>query len=193
MSWTVAGLDPSLTSFGLAKISGGQVQIARAAPRTRGHERLAYLLSAVESWVAGAHLVIIEGPALAAQGSAIIDLGGLHWLVRHRLWELGAPYAVVVPALRAKYITGNGRAGKDQCLAAVVRRFPQVPVDGNDEADALTLAAMGADHLGEPLALLPQAQREVLRQLSTSGRRRGQPSIIWPELDGEPVAAGMLL
>ena len=32
---------------------------------------------------------------------------------------------------------GGLKAGKDQVLAAVIRRYPDVPVDGNDQADAL--------------------------------------------------------
>jgi Holliday junction resolvasome RuvABC endonuclease subunit len=190
----VTGLDPSLTSFGFARIEDGAAAVTgRATPRTRGHERLDYLLSTVAEWAAPADLCLLEGPAYAAKGSSVIDLGGLHWLVRHHLWSLGVPYAVVPPALRAKYITGKGNAPKDQVLAAAIRRYPQVMLDGNDEADALVLAAMGADHLGQPLAAVPQAWRAVLTQVAQSGKRRGKPAIIWPELDQVQVPAGMLL
>jgi crossover junction endodeoxyribonuclease RuvC len=33
----------------------------------------------------------------------------------------------------------------------VIRRYPDVDVDGNDVADALVLAAIGCRHLGSPL------------------------------------------
>ncbi|GMA22268.1 hypothetical protein GCM10025864_44320 [Luteimicrobium album] len=40
-------------------------------------------------------------------------------------------------------------------LAAVIRRHPTVDITGNDEADALILAAMGARHLGHPIDDVP--------------------------------------
>ena len=61
----------------------------------------------------------------------------------------------MTPTARAKYGTGKGNAAKDAVLAAVIRRYPAVDVTGNDEADALILAAMGARHLGIPLELSP--------------------------------------
>jgi crossover junction endodeoxyribonuclease RuvC len=193
----VLGLDPSLTSFGAAVVSseGGAPGLYRWVPAAKlgtGHERLDFLLRNVESVTAGIDMAVIEdvltnGPG--AQGH--IDLGGLHWLLRHRLWHLGVPYAVVRAPSRMKYITGSGRADKDVCLLAAVRRFPMAQIEGNDQADALTLAAMGADHLGFPLASVPAVQREALTAMVTkkvAGKTVVRPAIRWPEIPGGSVA-----
>ncbi|WP_344250995.1 hypothetical protein, partial [Isoptericola hypogeus] len=81
---------------------------------------------------------------------------GLWWLMVHRLLRNDYPVAVVAPPARAKYATGAGNAAKDKVLAAVVRRYPNVEVTGNDEADALVLAAMGARRLGHAIDDLPK-------------------------------------
>jgi crossover junction endodeoxyribonuclease RuvC len=47
-------------------------------------------------------------------------------------------------------------------LLAVARRFPDYDVRNNNEADALVLAAMGFDHLGQPLVQMPAPHRAAL-------------------------------
>ena len=82
----------------------------------------------------------------------------------------------IPPASLKMYATGKGNASKDAVLAAAIRRYPDVEFDGNDAADALILAAMGADHLGFPLvsktpsgrksrATLPARNREALGKI----------------------------
>ncbi len=72
----------------------------------------------------------------------------------------------VPPNLRAKYATGRGNAGKDEVLLAVAHRWTHVcQPDGNDTADALVLASMGADHLGHPPVHLPATHREALTKV----------------------------
>lgn len=183
----VGGLDQSLTSFGVACVSSGSApELRRWQPAKRlgtGHERLEWLLGNVREAAAGWDLAVIEGLAFGARGSSLLDLAGLFTAVTHELWKLGVPYAVVSPYVRAKYITGNVKAGKDECLLAVERRFPGAVVAGNDQADALTLAAMGADHLGFPLAKLPEAQRAVLTAIVPAKKEKpAHPAINWPAL-----------
>lgn len=186
----IAGLDPSLTSFGVAVSHGpeGHVLLDRVRPGVlRGHERLTMLLADVGARVTWCDLIVIEGLSFAAKGNAMTDLAGLHWLIRQELWNLRIPYAVVTPATRAKYITGKGNAGKDECLAAVVKRFPGLDVHGNDEADALTLAQMGADAYGQPLVQMPKDRTELLHARSTAKGRKGQPVIIWPDMSSAMI------
>ena len=160
----VAGLDLSLTSTGVAKArSDGEALVGRLrAGKRRGHDRLEWLAQEVCAWAGDAGLVVVEGPSYGSQGNALHQLGGLWWVICHRLWLASIPYAVVSPSLVKKYATGRGNADKDAVLASVIRRFPAVPVEGNDEADALVLAAMGADRLGWPLAEMPKEHRRVL-------------------------------
>lgn len=185
----VVGLDQSLTSFGFAAAGGPFVPLAevwRIVPnRLRGHERLEMLLDQVSEAVMDADVVVMEGLSFGAKGSALLDLAGLSWMIRQELWKAGKPYAIVDPATRAKYITGKGNAPKDECLIEVVKRFPDVRVTGNDEADALTLAAMGRDYYGYPLVKMPADRTALLRATRTDKNRKGQPKIDWPVIDSQ--------
>jgi Holliday junction resolvasome RuvABC endonuclease subunit len=191
----VLGCDQSLTSFGAARVSSaGEVELHRWRPgKLRGHERMKWLLDHLEEAAEGCDFAVVEGLAYGAIGSSLLDLAALLDHVTYRLWQLGIPYAVVTPNLRAKYITGDVKADKDTCLVAAVKRFPDADVDGNDKADALTMAAMGADWAGFPLAAVPAAQRAVLTSIVPQKKVRGRvvpahPAIAWPELKGRDHA-----
>lgn len=45
-------------------------------------------------------------------------------------------------------------------MAATIRRWPQVNVTGNDEADALILAAIGCRQSGVPIDDIPKGHYE---------------------------------
>jgi crossover junction endodeoxyribonuclease RuvC len=192
MPLRVGGLDPSLSSFGAAVACGPDVSplLYRLKPKPRqvGHERLDFLLTGVAELVEGCDMVVIEGVLAGMLGAEThMNLIGLHHLLRHLLWGMGIPYAVVSAKTRAKYITGNGSAEKDECLLAAVRRFPMADVAGNDQADALTLAAMGSEYYGQPLVTMPQDRTALLRAKRTDLKHKGQPVIVWPLLDMKGV------
>jgi crossover junction endodeoxyribonuclease RuvC len=155
----VIGLDLSLTCAGVAvatqdgavtdRITSKPVPAASLADRT---SRIDQLVDRVMEHATGADLVIIEGPSLGQQRQGgTHDRAGFWWLVAWRLWVRGYTVVEVPPATRTRYATGRGNASKDDVLSAVIRRYPHVDVNGNDEADALILAAMGARFLGHPL------------------------------------------
>ena len=185
----IIGYDQSLTSFGAACVSSDPdrpAELHRWRPGTRrGHDRLQWLLDRVEDSAQDCDLAVLEGLAYGAKGSSLLDLAGLLWAVRHRLWQLTVPYALVTPSSRMKYLTGKGQADKDTCLLAAVRRFSGIEIDGNDTADALTLAAMGADWAGFPLVSMPEAHRAAL----TAKGKGGRPAIEWPALREGTVRA----
>lgn len=158
----VTGIDLSLTSTGLALIVDGTAHVDRHTTRPAGpvttdrHDRLLSIAETVHNWSTGADLVVIEGPSYGSATGHQHDRSGLWWLVVHRLLTDGLPLAVIPPTCRARYATGKGNAAKDAVLAAVVRRYPEVEVTGNDQADALVLAAMGARSLGRPIDVVPK-------------------------------------
>jgi Holliday junction resolvasome RuvABC endonuclease subunit len=186
--YRVAGLDGSLTGFGIAVTCGPRMTplLYRLAPRTRGHERLEFLLSEVRRLADGADLCVLEGLSFGARGSALLDLAGLHWMVRHLLWEMRIPYAVVAPAQVKQYMTGNGGADKIAVAMAVSRKLPQAEVTSSDTADALALAAMGAHWAGEPLFEPTKAQAEVLYAKWATKGKKGLPKIAWPDAGRAP-------
>jgi len=157
----IVGVDLSLQSTGIATIQNGPAsgwmakveRITSEGHKTdtlqQRHTRLHNLRNAVCRRCEDADLILVEGPSYGSKGGHQHDRSGLWWLVTD--WLIAHPLVEVTPTQRMKYATGKGQISKDAVLAAVVRRYPTVDVTGNDEADALVLAAMGARHLGEPI------------------------------------------
>jgi crossover junction endodeoxyribonuclease RuvC len=178
----IVGIDPSLTGTGVAVIHpDGNLFTDTFTTKLRGHQRLAHIVTEIRDAAISnvrwgpAQLVVIEGPSYGNQGSGRQsghhERAGLWWLITHELYQAGVPYAVVPPASRCRYATGKGNAAKDQVLAAVLKRFGQlVDIDNNNEADALVLAAMAAEHRGLPLAPMPATHSEALAK------------VVWPEV-----------
>jgi crossover junction endodeoxyribonuclease RuvC len=155
----IVGLDLSLTSTGVA----GRGWADRIRPGSRdGIERLHWIRGRMLEFTIGAELVVIEGPSYGSKGGYQHERGGLWWLAAWTLACHDTPYAVATPGQLKKYATGRGGADKDEVLAAAVRRFPDVNITKNDEADAYWLCAMGHDLLGDPLADMPKVNREAL-------------------------------
>ena len=150
----VIGLDLSLTSTGWASNYGhlGTITSTGKADATLGQrlERIRRLTTRITdiAWDLTPHLVLVEGPSYGSSNGHHHDRSGLWWQVVNNLPE---PVVEVPPALVKLYATGKGNASKDTVLAAVVRRYPDWTVAGNDQADALTLAAIGARRLGHPI------------------------------------------
>jgi crossover junction endodeoxyribonuclease RuvC len=155
----ILGIDPSLTSTGVATILfaenvGRFVIVDRIRPKKLdGLDRIRAIRNALRVLARGTSLAVIEGPSYGSQGNqrGHHERAGLWWMVVDMLERGEIPYAVASPSARAKYATGKGNASKDAVLAAVIRRYPDVEVTSNDQADALVLAAMGARHLGLPI------------------------------------------
>lgn len=160
---TVVGLDLSLTSTGYAVVGEGRREVGTitskgkaGATLTQRNARLVGIVAEIVRVAVDADLIVIEAPAYSRSNPGMHDRSGLWWIAVDAL-SGSVPVVEVAPSARAKYATGKGNAGKDQVLAAVVRRFPDFDVTGNDEADALILAAMGRRALAEPIDYMPQA------------------------------------
>lgn len=178
----VVGFDLSLTSTGIGVIDRHQGWAHRLTTgKLRGHPRAEYIVEQCVRWAVDADLVLIEGPAYGKNQGAFV-LGGIWWLVTHHFWRAGIRYVSVPPPCLKKYATGRGtgpQASKEAVMAAAIRRYPDVDIDGNDKADGFVLAAIGADWLGHPIASVPEANRSVLTTISG-----------WPDrLPGAPARA----
>lgn len=176
MTLHIVGVDLSLTATGVACRHGvGTITSNghRDATLTDRHHRMMRLREEVLTWCRDADLVVIESPSLgsSARHNHAHDRSGLWWLTVHALHASDIPVAAVTPASRAKYATGKGNASKDEVLAAVVRRYTEPAVGNNNEADALVLAAMGHDALGDPLVTLPATHRTALTAVTWPAAR----------------------
>lgn len=173
----VVGLDLSLTATGIATPVGVRTITSKGragATLDDRYERLVKLAQSIglaiaddaEAADADDVLVVIEAPAFSRTTGHQHDRSGLWWLIVHALLQTQNTVVEVQPTARAKYATGKGNAGKDEVLAAVVRRYPDVLVSNNNEADALVLRAMGCDHLGQHLVDVPQTHRAALDRVA---------------------------
>jgi len=172
---TVIGIDPSLTGTGYAFIDndGTVADLATIKTETTTDDiasrlaRFDFILSEFGSAIDYADLVIIEQPAYSSRSGKQHDRSGLWWyLVQHVVEFQRTPIVEIEPHCRAKYATGKGNAGKDQVLAAVVRRYLSADVEDNNQADALVLAAMGARWLGHPIDDLPKTHTCALDKVA---------------------------
>lgn len=163
MTLNVLGIDLSLTCTGLA--GNGWTDIIKPGDR-RGADRMIWIRQQIiDGWLTGVTLAAIEGPSYGNQGrsrqSGHHERAGLWWLVRVALAHRGIPVAVVTPGTLKRYATGKGNADKADVIREVTRRFGWFQ-GGEDEADAVVLAAMAADHLGMPMVAMPQTHRAAL-------------------------------
>lgn len=174
----IVGLDLSLASTGVAVIAGRHAAVDRIQTKPRGDAlharrgRLADIRAHIRVWTTSTDLVVVEGLAYASRSPHATERAGLWWLIVDDLLARDAPVAIVPPSSRAKYATGKGNAGKDQVLAAAIRRYPDTNVTGNDQADALILAAMGARALEQPIDDLPKTHLDAMAKVA------------WPSTEG---------
>ena len=166
----IVGLDLSLTGTGIATVEYhplgvGVARVTSKGPARRKGDppvplsarslRLRRLAGGIVDRCVGADLVVVEGPSYGSEGAGTWDRAGLWWLVVARLTGAGLPVVEVPPSNVKMYALGKGSGagtGKDEVLSAVIRRYlPVVEVPGNNEADALVLAAMGARFTGAPI------------------------------------------
>jgi crossover junction endodeoxyribonuclease RuvC len=65
---------------------------------------------------------------------------------------------------RAKFCTGRGNAAKDEVLAAAIKRWPELDIADNNQADALILAMMGAQWAGAITGEFPSTHLAALEK-----------------------------
>lgn len=157
----IIGLDLSLTSTGVANITSGEIPtVSRIKSEgrkcdswTKRHHRLVkHAGNVLDQIPAGVDLVVIEAPSYGSMTGSQHDRSGFWWMVYESVSRIfHCQILCVPPTTLKKYATGVGNAPKDKMLAETVRSFLVVPVTGNDEADALQLAALGARYLDIPV------------------------------------------
>lgn len=176
----VSGIDPSLTSTGLGvvtatdDIGGGTLRLAAGSVRlTTGvvksdvvrdpdthpavYEvaRVADIVEQVCRSVAGSELVYVESPALSSRTGKPAERAHLYFSLLAALAARRIPFDTMAPTRLKKRVTGSGRAGKDDVLAAVRQAWgdgggwSETPTGGrHDRADAAALAWCAAVDLG---------------------------------------------
>lgn len=153
----ILGIDPSLTSTGLALVEEGAV-IDTANIKSKGHKGMTYdeWLARIERVHADVRrvlndwtsrrlitLAVIEAPSHGSKYGNPHERAGLWWRIYSDLKFLGIERRTLAPTSRAKYITGSGKADKKEVLAVARDRWGEI--DNHDIADAVGLAMWGEE------------------------------------------------
>jgi crossover junction endodeoxyribonuclease RuvC len=175
---SILTLDLSLTATGWC-LNGESGVITS---RQRGWDRVAALTQEIFRMTFGVDLVVIEGYAYGAKGQSVYQIAELGGIVRFWLYAHHLTTVEINPSTLKKFATGKGNAGKDQMIAAAIRRFYFRGTD-NNEADAYLLWCMAREAYGGPVAKLPAQLAAVVHCLSwPRGIFRGEAA------QGEAVA-----
>lgn len=167
----ILGLDLSITCTGVAGAGWTDAIKPPDAKKADIHTRIDFIVRRLHEFLPGIELVALEGISFGSPDTNR-QIAGLNWIVRRELWKRGVPFASVPPASLKQFISGKGNAAKADVVREVTRRFPWFQ-GGEDEADAVVLAGMAAERVGQPIVELPKAQREA-----------GMKKVVWPDLDG---------
>lgn len=184
----VVGLDLSLTGTGIA-VGGGGLGLESVVTQKIGSkphksnpdwkdpswddrfDRTTLLVNRIANYVPRGSLVLVEAPAYGAKGGSAHDRSGLWWMIFARLTYMGCTVVPTNVATVKTYATGKGNADKDEVLAAVVRRYAEINVTGNDIADAVTLMAIGLRLQGNPCDDLPQTHLRAMAKIKVEYER----------------------
>lgn len=175
----VVGLDPSLTSTGMAfaTVDGAGVQLSTKTHKSNAKkdptlaDRGGRLHRLSEKIITDAcqfqpELVLVEEPAHNQKSGHHHDRSGLWWLSVKGMIDSGLQVHEISITTLKKYATGSGAAAKEAVVIAATRRYPEVEFVTNDEADALILAAIGCRLLGAPIEpSLPKTNLDAMAVL----------------------------
>ncbi|OBK49417.1 hypothetical protein A5656_28445 [Mycobacterium gordonae] len=196
----ICGIDPSLTSTGVAILRDGRPIRLRSVgsgtlnARDYDHrsdrigKQLRDVMEAIgySKWpIAGGKpdLAVIEGPAYGACNASTHDGSGLWWRIYAQLRGHQIPIATVPPMTRAKWATGKGNSKKREVVTAVRATWKPWAghITNDDIADALTLAEIGARGCGDELHFTPRRRHiEAMHN-----------SIAWPSGFGPKQQVGV--
>ena len=179
----VIGLDLSLTATGVCVITDGKVQVSTVKSKPDGLEvsdfarRCRGIVDGIAAEIYACDpetaLIVVEGLSLHSKSSSLDRIFASWYLILSDLFDRFGQEAVrISPNQRALYATGLGNASKDAVLLSAAKRYPEIPIKDNNQADALVIAAMGARFLGHPLeASLPVKNLTAMDAISWPTRK----------------------
>ena len=143
MTPRILALDLSLTQTGYAfeaskTITGYEDDIMLSGvirSRLKGWGRVNDIRREVMQFSSVADVVVIEGYSFGSQGRAVYQIAELGGVIRYSLWMRKVPYVEVPPSTLKKWATGKGNVGKDEMIAAAIRKHG-FEGSNNNAADA---------------------------------------------------------
>jgi Holliday junction resolvasome RuvABC endonuclease subunit len=171
------GLDLSLTHTGFAIIKDDQLVLSSGVIKSKPcgdkpideTKRIIKIAEDVMEEINKAlpeinpDLVCIEGLSFMSQGTSLVQLAGLNYLIRFLLNQFNWPFLIVAPTTLKKFITGSGRADKDLMMLEVFKRWGFSSLN-SDICDAYALAKVGGAML-ESKEIKTKEQKECIQLL----------------------------
>jgi len=165
------GIDLSLTATGCIRLKDGKIisrQLIKTKPSGKDPlaelERLDYIRDTIET--TDVDIAVIEGLAYMVRNStALVQLSGLNYMTRERIYLEGIQFIIVQPTQLKKFITGKGNCAKELMMLETYKRYG-VSFKDNNECDAYGLARIGEALLDKGLKLT-KFQDEVTNLLTT--------------------------
>ena len=147
------GLDLSLTGTGVVVLKDDHVVLElliKSKPTDKKRpvdeiERIVLIKEKIISIIKefNPDMVVIEGMAFGVRNAtALTQLSGLNYMIREYLWKNKIDFRIVAPTSLKKFITGNGKAKKEEMMISVFDKFHVSFVDDNI-VDSFSLAVVG--------------------------------------------------
>jgi len=147
------GLDLSLTNTGLVILDENEKILEKKLISTKPvdviEKRLIFIqteiLSCLTKYMIGA-TIFVEGLSFGSSGQRMLELAGLHYLVRTTFFNMVSPafrYEIIPPTQIKRFITGTGTAKKELMLLKVYKKFGEEFQD-NNICDAFCLGKLAA-------------------------------------------------
>lgn len=178
------GIDVSLTRTGVAYVGldDDQAKVVETSHHGRAGKRNEPLMQRLErlrSIVDGVaesilehaewpQVALIEDVPFGTPGGSTTDRAALWWMLVDMLTRREIPVIAANVSKVKIYATGRGnKHEKDEVMLSIVRRYPDAPIENNDEADATVLAMMGVRLLGQPYEVsMPQTHLRAMDGLA---------------------------
>lgn len=143
---TIIGIDPGLRNTAFAVLRDGEielVEIINTNPKTLFGERLLKLYDAIDHNVyyqQKPDIVAVEGIFFAPRvGSSYLQTAAVIGLIEMLGYEYKTEVRQLSPPTIKKFVTGNGRAKKDDMMAAMQERYGKSVVKNHHCADAIAV------------------------------------------------------
>ncbi len=136
----ILGLDLSLNHVGWAVLKSDNWATGLVLPKEKGTARLREIREGIFQVVI-THKVsraALEGYAYGRVFRAH-DMGEVGGVVRLELFDNKIPFEIVAPPTLKKFVTGSGRAKKEQMLLKIYKKWGR-EFDSTDEAEAFAVA-----------------------------------------------------
>ncbi len=151
------GLDLSLTGTGIVILDENEKILEQKLISTKSidviEKRLIFIQTEILNCLTKytisidfSNNVFIEGLSFGSSGQKMLELAGLHYLIRTSFFSVISPifnYEIIPPTVIKKFITGVGNAKKELMLLKVYKKFG-VEFQDNNICDAFCLAKLAA-------------------------------------------------